>query len=410
MRAFAVIDGEHYAPVVRDALAALPHEVVAVWVAGGTEKLVGGEDYGVPVVAELEAGIAEHEPELVVDLSDEPVLGPRERFRVASRVLALGLPYEGPDFRFDPPAFAPFPLPSLAIVGTGKRVGKTAVTGHVARLLSSDRKVIVVAMGRGGPPKPQVVEARPRLDDLLELSRAGAHAASDYLETAALAGVTTIGCRRCGGGLAGSPAESNVLEGAALAAELEPELVIFDGSGAAIPPVEADARVLVTSSSQPVEVATGYLNAYRILISDLVLVTGGADEPLLEAIAQVKDVPVVPVELRPRPVEPVGGRRVAFFTTAPAAVHETLATHLADRYGAEVVHVSGNLARRDALREELDRIDADTYLVEIKAAAIDVVAEAAVARGRELVFADNELIGERVDEALLALAPKRVAA
>jgi cyclic 2,3-diphosphoglycerate synthetase len=410
MRALVVIDGEHYAPVVRDALAALPHEVVAAWVAGGTEKLVGGEDYGVPVVAGLEAGIAEHEPELVVDLSDEPVLGPRERFRVASRVLALGLPYEGPDFRFDPPAFAPFPLPSLAIVGTGKRVGKTAVTGHVARLLSRDRKVIVVAMGRGGPPEPQLVEARPRLDDLLELSRAGRHAASDYLETAALAGVTTIGCRRCGGGLAGSPGESNVLDGAALAAELEPELVIFDGSGAAIPPIEADARVLVTSSAQPVEVATGYLNAYRILISDLVLVTGGADEPLLEAIAQVKNVPVVPVELRPRPVEPVAGRRLAFFTTAPTAVHETLAAHLTDRHGAEVVHVSGNLARREALREELDRVDADTYLVEIKAAAIDVVAEAAVARGRELVFADNELVGERVDEALLALAPKRVAA
>ena len=410
MRVLAVIDGEHYAPVVRDALAALPHEVVAVWVAGGTEKLVGGEDYGVPVVAGLEAGIAEHEPELVVDLSDEPVLGPRERFRVASRVLALGLPYEGPDFRFDPPAFAPFPLPSLVIVGTGKRVGKTAVTGHLARLLSRDREVIVVAMGRGGPPEPQLVEARPRLDDLLELSRAGHHAASDYLETAALAGVTTIGCRRCGGGLAGSPGESNVVDGAALAAELEPELVIFDGSGAAIPPVEADARVLVTSSAQPVEVATGYLNAYRILISDLVLVTGGADEPLLEAIAQVKDVPVVPVELRPRPVEPVDGRRLAFFTTAPPAVHETLAAHLAERHGAEVVHVSGNLARREALREELDRVGADTYLVEIKAAAIDVVAEAAVARGRELVFADNELIGEGVDEALLALAPKRVAA
>jgi cyclic 2,3-diphosphoglycerate synthetase len=207
MRVLAVIDGEHFAPVVRDALRALPQEVVAVWVAGGTEKLVGGEDYGVPVVAGLEEGIAEHEPELVVDLSDDPVLGPRERFRVASRVLALGLTYEGPDFRFDPPRFAPFAPPSLAVIGTGKRVGKTAVTGHVARLLSRDREVVVVAMGRGGPPEPQLVEARPGLGDLLELSRAGAHAASDYLETAALAGVTTIGCRRCGGGLAGSPGE-----------------------------------------------------------------------------------------------------------------------------------------------------------------------------------------------------------
>ena len=77
MRALAVIDGEHYAPVVRDALAELPYEFVGAWLAGGSEKLVGGEDYGVPLVTDLEGGIAELEPELVVDLSDEPVLGPR---------------------------------------------------------------------------------------------------------------------------------------------------------------------------------------------------------------------------------------------------------------------------------------------------------------------------------------------
>ena len=411
MRALAIIDGEHYAPVVRDALAALPYEFVAAWCAGGTEKLVGGEDYGIPVAAELESAIAEHAPEIVVDLSDEPVLGPRERFRVASRVLALGLPYAGADFRFDPPDFAPYPLPSLAVIGTGKRVGKTAVTGQVARLLAREREVVVVAMGRGGPPEPELAEVRPTLERLLELSRGGRHAASDYLETAALAGVVTIGCRRCGGGLAGSPGESNVLAGAALAAEREPDLVLFDGSGAAIPPVDVDARVLVTSSAQPVEVATGYLNAYRILISDLVVVTGGADEALLEAIAEVKDVPVVPVELRPRPVERVAGRRLAYFSTAPAAVHETLARHLEEQHGAEVAHVSGNLARREALRAELERVDAEVFLVEIKAAAIDVVAEAALARGSELVFADNELVpgaGHDLDSELLALAPEAV--
>jgi cyclic 2,3-diphosphoglycerate synthetase len=294
------------------------------------------------------------------------------------------------------------------VIGTGKRVGKTAVIGHLARLLARDREVVVVAMGRGGPPEPEVAEVRPTLERLLELSREGRHAASDYLETAALAGVVTIGCRRCGGGLAGSPGESNVLAGAALAAEREPDLVLFDGSGAAIPQVDVDARVLVTSSAQPVEVVTGYLNAFRILISDLVVVTGGADEPLLEAIAAVKDVPVVAVKLRPRPVEPVEGRRVAFFSTAPTAVHETLRRHLEERYGAEVAHVSGNLARREALHAELERVDADVYLVEIKAAAIDVVAEAALARGRELVFADNELVGHDIDAQLLALTKEPV--
>ena len=413
MRALVISDGEHYAPVVRDAVTALPYEVVALWLAGGSEKLRGGEDYGVPVVDSLEGAIAELEPGLVVDLSDEPVLGPRERFRVASRVLALGLPYVGPDFRFDPPPLAPFSLPALSIVGTGKRVGKTAVTGHVARLLALDRDVVVVAMGRGGPAEPEVAEVQPTVDRLVELSREGRHAASDYLETAALAGVVTIGCRRCGGGLAGAPGASNVLDGAALAAERGPELVIFDGSGAAIPPVETDARVLVTSTRQPREVVTGYLNAYRILVSDLVVLTGGIDDELVHAIHQVKEVPVVPVELRPRPAAPVLGRRVAFFTTAPADAHAALERHLRDELGAEVVLVSGNLARREALREDVARAgDADVYLVEIKAAAIDVVVEAALERGVEVVFADNELVPVGVldlDTELIRLADQAIA-
>ena len=46
-RALVLIDGEHYAPVVRDALEALPYEVVGALLVGGTEKIRGGEDYGV---------------------------------------------------------------------------------------------------------------------------------------------------------------------------------------------------------------------------------------------------------------------------------------------------------------------------------------------------------------------------
>jgi cyclic 2,3-diphosphoglycerate synthetase len=87
-------------------------------------------------------------------------------------------------------------------------------------------------MGRGGPAEPQVADLRPTVEDLLQLARGGAHAASDYLETAALSGVPTIGCRRAGGGLAGVPWTSNVAAGVQKALGREPEFVIFDGSGA----------------------------------------------------------------------------------------------------------------------------------------------------------------------------------
>ena len=409
MRAVALVDGEHYAPVVRDALAALPYEVAAAVFVGGAEKLRGDDDYGVPLARELEDAIAEYEPELVFDLSDEPVLGPRERFQMASRALACGLPYVGADFRFDPPPFAPFDLPSLAVIGTGKRVGKTAVAGHVARLLAAELDVIVVAMGRGGPPAPELVERAPTLEQLLARSRAGEHAASDFLEDAAFAGIPTIGCRRAGGGLAGMAAFSNVAEGAALAATRRPDLVVFEGSGAVIPSVQVGKRVLVVSAAQDPEIAAGYLNAYRIRIADLVVLTMAEDDVASDRVRQAvenvkRGIDVVPVVLRPRPTAAIRGRRVAFFTTAPATAHERLAAHLRDAHGAASVTVSGNLARRDALRADLDAEDANVYVAELKAAAIDVVAEAADERGVELVLADNEVVGDGLDDRLRALA------
>jgi len=310
------------------------------------------------------------EAEVVVDLSDEPVLGPVARFEWASRALAAGLTYAGADFCFEPPELASFELPSIAVIGTGKRVGKTAVTTELARRLAHDREVVVVAMGRGGPPEPELVESPPSIEELVERSRAGRHAASDHLEIAALAGVPTIGCRRAGGGLAGAVSISNVAEGARLAAELRPDVVIFDGSGAAIPPVAVDTRILVTGAAS----RDPYLDTYRRLISDVVL-----EAPTLRLEAE----------------EPLEGR-VAVFTAGGVDV-----AHL----DGDVVHVSANLADREKLRADL--VDADTYLVELKAAAIDVVAEHALAHGIRVVLARNVPVGVDLSSIVPVPVPER---
>jgi cyclic 2,3-diphosphoglycerate synthase len=355
MRAIAIVDGEHYPEVVRAALGELPYEFVAVRFVGGTEKLRGAPDYGVPIVDDVP------DVDVAIDLTDE------RRPDVIADFLAAGISVVGADFRFDPPPLHEFELPSISVIGTGKRVGKTAVTTHVARLLARDRSVVCVAMGRGGPAEPQLVTTPPAIEELVARSRAGEHAASDYLELAVLAGVPTIGCRRAGGGIAGAPFVSNVLEGARLAASLEPDVVVFDGSGAAVPPVATTARILV--GREP----------FRERISDIVL-----DE----------------LVLRLTPAEPLEGR-VAVFTAGPAAT---------DHLDADVVHVSHNLARRDLLREELERVDADTYLVELKAAAIDVVAEHALAHGVRFVVAGNEVVADGLDEAILDLVPQEARA
>jgi cyclic 2,3-diphosphoglycerate synthetase len=379
VRAIALIDGDHSADVVRAALRDLPYEWVGVMLVGGSEKLKGGDDYGVPQVAGF------GDAEAVVDLSDEPVLSPDDRFRWASQALAAGLAYIGADFRFDPPSYDEVELPSISVIGTGKRVGKTAVSAHLARLLAAERDVVVVTMGRGGPPGPEVVEAPPGVEELVALARSGRHAASDHLEIAAVTGVVTIGCRRAGGGLAGKPFVSNVVEGARLAAVRRPDVVVFDGSGTAIPPVATDRRVLVVGPGHDLE---AHLNTYRRLVSDLVVAVGCEEEGAICAT------------LRLRPLGPLEGR-VAVFTAGPADTR-----HLE----ADIVHVSTSLGDRDALRRELATLEADTYLTELKGAAVDLVAEDALARGRRVVLAGNDVVAPGLDEALLALAPELVTA
>jgi cyclic 2,3-diphosphoglycerate synthetase len=112
-------------------------------------------------------------------------------------------------------------------------------------------------------------------------------------------------------------------------------------------------------------------------------------------------------------VEDVRGRRVACFSTAPEAQKEVLRRHLEERWGCRVELFSTQLADRAALRHDLQseamgRVDA--VLTEIKAAAIDVVAEEAAARGLPVIFMDNiprvspESGSEEGSDALEALA------
>ncbi len=426
MRTLALVDGEHYPPVVRAALsrAAEEHDMVAALLLGGEEKLRGEPEYGLPLERAgarapgeaMLAVAAAHDAGRVLDLSDEPVLGQAERIELACRALAAGIEYAGPDFHFRPPPRIRIDVPTVAVIGTGKRVGKTAVSAHLARLLrESGRRVVVVAMGRGGPAEPELVEPGEGLlgvAELLARSHAGQHAASDFLEDAALAQVTTVGARRCGGGLFGRPYISNVEDAVRLAAATGPEIIVLEGSGAALPPVAADRTVLVhPATSGP---AGAGFDLYRLLLADLVVLTM-CDPPFDAAAGVVDDTAMIRTVLRPVPAEPIAGARIAYFSTAPDPAGP--ARELAAEHGADMVLVSGNLARRDQLAGDLERAaaaGADTYLVEIKAAAIDVVAEAAAARGVRVVFCANRplaLPGQPdLDAGLLDLAGEAVAA
>jgi cyclic 2,3-diphosphoglycerate synthetase len=414
VRTLALVDGEHYPPVTRSAIEEAErrgYAVVGALLMGGAEKLKPGElpSLGVEVrpsgpdlIEALRSALDVFRPEIVLDLSDEPVLGYRERMQVAAVVLDRGVTYAGSDFRFDPPVLEPAPvgIPTLGVFGTGKRTGKTAIAGEVARRAeAAGHRPTIVAMGRGGPSEPQLVEAGSiDVARLLELSRAGQHAASDYLEDAVTTGVTTVGARRAGGGLAGAPFVSNVTQAVSLAASRDPGLLVLEGSGAALPAVDWDAGILVVPATCPPEYLSGYFGPYRLLRSDLAVVTmarNPASEPegLSALIAHLRhalgDAYVV-TDFVPVPLSDVGGRDAFLATTAPGAVAARQAQHLEATYGCRVVGWSARLADRAGLAADLDAARPfEVLLTELKAAAVDVASEHALARGADVVVVDN---------------------
>jgi cyclic 2,3-diphosphoglycerate synthetase len=399
------------------------YEVAAALLLGGTEKLHAGEtpDLGVPVTAaaadpmtSLADAIEAVRPEGVLDLSDEPVLGYRERMELAAVTLVRGVPYVGADFRLDPPIAGPrLGVPALAVIGTGKRTGKTAIGGEVARVAAREgRAPIVVAMGRGGPAEPQVAEAGSvTLEHLLELVRQGEHAASDYLEDAVTSGVTTIGARRAGGGLAGAPFVSSVRPAAELAVKMGAGLVVLEGSGASIPPVPWDAGILVVPATVPPEYLGGYLGPFRLLLSDLVVVTMSDSPAGLENLHPLRshverlhsDARVIATTFDPVPLGDVRGKDVFFTTTAPETVARRQAAHLEAVHGCRMAGWSARLADRAGLAEDLDGAgEYEVLLTELKAAAVDIACDRGLARGAQVVFVDNRAVPVEGDDDLQA--------
>ena len=417
-----LIDGEHYPPVTARAVAALKaagEQPVAALLVGGGEKLGPAPlDVGVPVLVPPIPGGAEAAlvdligrtgVRRVIDLSDEPVLGYSHRTRMASVALWCGATYSGADFVFTPPPRALRPgVASVGVIGTGKRSGKTAVAGAAARVWRQHGlRPVVVAMGRGGPAQPEVLEVGSRLDPpaLLEMLAQGRHAASDYIEDALTAGVATVGAWRAGGGMAGAMAYSNL--GAALAAAegLQPGLLLVEGSGSAVPPCHFDAGVLVVDARVNPEFLHGYFGLYRLLLADLVVFTMWEDTLDHEQSAAVercaRDRPLGPplmarTILRPRPLADVTGKKVWFATTAPERAGPILQEHLETRFGCEVVAVSHALARREELHRDLEAIGnrggppIDALLVELKAAAVEVVTRWGIGHGVEVIYVDNQ--------------------
>ena len=419
-----LVDGEHYLPVTKEAidtLNKLEHiDISAAVFIGGTEKLRDdseesySEKLGVPVQFAKDKDIPydiivdmirKYDIDTVMDLSDEPILDYPKRFKIACKVLNEGITYEGPDFKFEPTSqYEIMEKPSITILGTGKRIGKTAVSGFVSRLIDKNGyEPCVIAMGRGGPEEPEIVhgeELEINAKFLLEQSEKGVHAASDHWEDALMSRILTIGCRRCGGGMAGEVFLTNMKQGAKLANKVDSKFAIFEGSGAAIPPIKTDKKIALIGANQPIENLTTYFGPYRVGLGDLVILTM-CEEPMAdkdkikkieEFVADVNpDAAVISTVFRPKPLGNLAGKKVLFATTAPESVKDKLVEYLERNYDCEVIGTTAHLSNRPLLRQDIQKYidEAEVMLTELKAAAVDVATKDALTHGLEVVYCDN---------------------
>ena len=419
-----LVDGEHYLPVTQEAIDTLNKiehiDIAGAVFIGGTEKLRDesadsySEKLGIPVEFAKDKNIPydiivdmikKYDIDTVMDLSDEPILDYPKRFTIACKVLNEGVTYEGPDFKFEPHTqYEIMEKPSITILGTGKRIGKTAVSGFVSRLI--DKKgyePCVIAMGRGGPEEPEIVhgeELEISAECLLEQSEKGVHAASDHWEDALMSRILTIGCRRCGGGMAGEVFLTNMKKGAKLANEVDSKFAIFEGSGAAIPPIKTNKKITLIGANQPIDNLTTYFGPYRIGLGDLVILTM-CEEPMCdsEKISKIEEfistinpnATVISTVFRPKPLADITNKKILFATTAPEDVKDKLVDYLEGNYNCEVVGTTPHLSNRPLLREDIKKyIDkADVMLTELKAAAVDVATKDAIKHGLEVIYCDN---------------------
>ncbi len=427
-RCLVLIDGQHYPPVVERALAALSgdgYTIIGAVFLGGTEKTDSPPVLSVPVaVGDPEQALAESidslAPDLVIDLSDEPVLDHRKRFELISVAIARGVRYQGAGYRFDPPTFPRLTdVPSVAVSGTGKRTGKTAVAIELARYWrDAGLKLAIVTMGRGGPALPTVLRAgefTASVAGLAELSARGMHAASDYVEDAVFAGVDTIGTFRCGAGISGQTDIHNFAAGVQAAELLGPERMIFEGSGTALPPAESQAHVLV----MPVDIDPGYLDGYlgpyRVKQATAVVVVD-PDQQSKRKVAGLRQIlshlnpelKVLSAGYELEPSLPVHGRRVLAVTTAPESAQDHLMSDLT-RLGASSVEVIHSLSDRTRLSDDLTSAAAtDMVLVEVKAAAVDLVLPWAAAQDIEAGLIHNRVAVAGGTAALAGVVDRRL--
>jgi len=426
-RVLALVEGEPHLAAAATAIQKLNNtsdfEVVGAVIIGTDDEPASADELdqlNVPTIWSsspiegVRKGLENLSPDVVFDLCDEPTVCCAERMNVACEILSLGTAYEGPDFSFSPAIpHTVCKKPSIAVIGTGGGVGKTAISSYMARVLSGQEgqydeewAPCIITMERGGPAEPEVIrgdELQVTPSYLLDMSDKGFDASSDHFENSLTAKVPTVGTRRCGGGLFGRVFESTAVKGVEAANDLPVDLLLLEAGGASIPDVTTDQTVVVVGANQPLERLTGLMGRCRTGRADLAVITlcepPSADMAKVELVDKaIRDgnpsIKVVWTVFRPRPLTSIEDKKVIALTTAAREARETIVQHLCAVHGCEMLTMMHSLSNRARLKRDLAAAirefpEADVLLTELKAASVEIATKVGLENGLEVVFMDN---------------------
>ena len=163
--------------------------------------------------------------------------------------------------------------------------------------------------------------------------------------------------------------------------------------------------ILVVPASAPPEYLGGYLGPYRLLRSDLAVVTmavgptGSENLPALRShiLRYLDAARLLITDFIPVPLADVQGARAFFATTAPGGVAARQVEHLEASHGCTVVGWSARLADRAGLAEDLDAAQDTTSSSRAEGRRRRHRRRASSRCGAEVVFVDNRAIVVEVD-------------
>lgn len=176
--------------------------------------------------------------------------------------------------------------------------------------------------------------------------------------------------------------------------------VIFEGSGAAIPPIKTNKNIVLIGANQPLNNIKDYFGPYRIGFGDLIIITM-CEEPMANKdkidyienfIKKVNpNAKVISTVFRPKPLGDIKNKNVLFATTAPESIKDKLVQYLEMNYDCKVVGTTSHLSNRPLLKKDIEKYmdKADVMLSELKAAAVDVATKDSLEAGLEVVYCDN---------------------